>query len=87
MSEQLFKVGFDIRNYKDILPDIDEYRRHDEVMNLNEDDLDKCVWKVETPTIITEDYIRTEYRRIMKSGFWFILKGMPVWLPPNYYFF
>lgn len=83
----IFKVGFDIANYKDILPDINEYTKYDDVINLNEDDLDKCVWKVVEKPLLTSEEKKTEVRRVLDSGCWFILKGEPVWLPPNYYQF
>lgn len=83
----LFNVGFDIKNYKDILPNIHEYTQNDVVINLSEGDLDKCVWKVEEPTTLTSDYKKTEIRRVLDTGVWFILKGMPVWIPPHMYMF
>ena len=87
MASDLFKIGFNIHDYKDIIPNIHEYRKQDEVMNLNEGDLDKCIWYIDEPKIITQDYIQQEVRRVLKTGMWFILKGIPTWLPPNYYFF
>lgn len=84
---QLFHVGFDISNYKDILPDIDEYLKEDEIVNLYERDLDKCVWKVEEPKVLTIDYKKREIRRSLYTGCWMILKGMLIWIPPQYYFF
>lgn len=88
MASDLFKVGFDIHDYQDILPSVHEYRANgDEVLNLSEQDLDKCVWSIDEPKIITQDYIQQEVRRVVVTGAWIILKGMPIWLPPNYYFF
>jgi len=85
---QLFKVGFDIQNYRDILPDIIEYMKDDEVINLNEPDIESCVWFLEPePTVITQDYILQEVRRMLKTGIWIVIKGMTLWIPPNYYFF
>lgn len=88
MSE-LFKVGFHIEDYQDILPSVHKYRNDgDEVMNLDEDDLDKCVWvKQPPPAVITKQFIKREVNRVLRTGFWFILKGEPVWLSPNLYFF
>lgn len=83
----LFKIGFDIKNYKDILPDVHEYLKKDQVINGEEDDLDKCVWKIEEPKVITQEYIQQEVRRVIVTGCFLILKGMPIWVPPNYYFF
>jgi hypothetical protein len=88
MASDLFKVGFDIHDYQDILPSVHEYRANgDEVMNLQEQDLDKCVWRIEEPKVITKEYIEQEVRRIIQTGYWVVIKGMPLWLPPNYYFF
>lgn len=83
----LFNIGFDISDYKDILPDIDKYLEDDFVINLNEGDLDLCVWKIDEPLILTPDYKKREIRRVMDTGVWFVLKGMVVWVPPHYYFF
>lgn len=95
MPSNLFKVGFDINDYEDIHPSVHAYRRGDdlrgilpdEVINLEEDDLDKCVWTIDAPLIMTPDRKRIEIQRCMETGVWFILKGMPVWVPPNYYMF
>lgn len=87
MPSNLFKVGFDIHDYEDIHPSVHEYIKEDEVINLNEGDLDKCVWTIDEPLIMTPDRKRIEIKRCMDTGCWFILKGMPVWVPPNYYMF
>lgn len=89
MLSDLFKVGFDIRNprYKCILPKVEEYRVDDEVMNLDEQDPDKNIWTFSEPKVITQEFVKREVKRVLKTGFWFILKDMAVWLPPNYYFF
>ena len=58
-KSKIFKVGFDINDYYDILPDLKEYMKEDEVMNLNAATLEECVWRVEPdPEIITADYVR-----------------------------
>ena len=87
MGSNLFKVGFDIHDYHDILPKVADYRQDDEVMNLNEPDLDKCIWQIDEPKIITPDYIEREVKRVLRTGAWVVIKGMAMWLPPNYYFF
>ena len=79
MASNLFHVGFDIHNYEDILPSVHEYRRGnpkddilpDEVMNLNEADIELCVWKVDEPLIMTPHLKRIEIQRCMVTGYWF----------------
>lgn len=84
----VFNIDFDVLDYKDILPDVQEYWKDDDVINLNEGDIDRCVWKIEEdPKILTPDYIRREVRRTLKTGVWVVIKGMTLWIPPNYYFF
>ena len=41
----VFKVGFDIHNYKDIVPDVHEYRKVDEVINMDIVDIEDHVWR------------------------------------------
>jgi hypothetical protein len=83
----VFKVGFDIHNYKDIIPDVHEYRKIDEVINMEIVDIDDHIWRIDEPKVITQEYIQQEVRRVLRSGCWFFCKGHPIWLPPNYYFF
>ncbi|HJY22065.1 MAG TPA: hypothetical protein VJ279_04220, partial [Hanamia sp.] len=65
-----------------------EYTQNDYVLNLEEDDIDKCVWRIEEePLILTTEWKRREVKRCLDTGFWIILKGMAVWLPPQYYMF
>ena len=85
--DSVFKVGFDIHNYKDIVPDVHEYRKLDEVINMDIVDIDDHIWRIDEPKIITQDYIQQEVRRVLITGCWVFIKGHPVWLPPNYYFF
>jgi len=83
----MFKVGFNIVDYEDILPSLLSYVQNDKIMNEKSDDINECVWRIEEPEIITPEYIQQEVRRILKTGQWIYVKNMPVWLPPNYYFF
>ena len=83
----IFKVGFDLKDYVDILPSLADYRKEDEVINLRKDDIEKCVWTIEEHLIITPDIQKIEVKRCMDTGCWFILKGELVWVPPNYYMF
>ncbi len=89
MPSKVFKVGFDILDYRDIFPQekVSEYQKEDEVINLQLPD-DDCVWKAEEdPDTITSEYIQREVKRVLRTGVWVIIKGMAMWIPPNYYFF
>lgn len=80
-----FKIGFDIADWKDILPVFpDDYSK---VINADQDNIYKQVWvRQEFPHIITNEFILQEADRI-KNGVWILIKGMPIWIPPNYYQF
>lgn len=85
---QTFKCGFDIRDYEDIIP---AYPKTDEefsrVINMEYDDpLDQKWSKPIYPNIITRDYIYEQVLRV-KQGVWILIKGMPIWFPPNFYQF
>ncbi len=73
-SSKIFKCGFDISDYKDILPNIDEYLLSDELINIGEyekGNIDNCVWKkrIPTPEEIASPIFRSqEARRILKTG-------------------
>lgn len=83
-----FHCGFEIHEWDDILPDIEEYLKDDEIIHINETDINNCRWKKQSPpAILTPDYIKREVKRILRTGVWFLNKGMPIWLPPAYYSF
>ena len=79
-----FKIKFNILDYMDVCPmpptDIREYINWDKPQ-------DKCVWKKSIPDVITSRYKQQETIRVLRTGVWIIIKSMPVWLPPNYYYF
>ena len=91
-KSKIFKCGFDITDYKDVLPNIDEYTANDYV--INEDDwhkgnTDNCIWRKSVPTLdeINSPIFRAqEARRILKTGVWACISQEIVWLPPSYYF-
>jgi hypothetical protein len=83
----VFKVGFDIHNYKDIIPDVHQYRKIDEVINMEIVDINDHIWRIEEPKVITQEYIQQEVRRVLRTGCWVFIKGHPCYIPPNYYFF
>lgn len=93
MPNNTFKVGFDILDYVDILPSFKGYENGEDgldgdvLINSENYNEDECVWHFEEPLIITQDYIRQEVKRVLKTGVWIIIKSMQVWIPPNYYFF
>ncbi len=87
-----FKTGFDIKKYKDILPDPDEYLKHDFIINADDftkGNTDKCFWTRHIPTIAeinSEEYQQREARRTLKTGVWIAIKEEILWIPPNFYF-
>lgn len=91
-----FKVDFDILNYKKdgsmpILPSLDDYIKHDEIINYDDfekGNIDSCVWTRPIPTakeIASPSFREREVTRILKTGAWIAIKDTVVWLPPNYY--
>lgn len=79
-----FKCGFNISNYKDILPTIPT--DYSLVLNADKDVKDQFWAKQLFPQIITPDFLYQEGIRL-KQGVWILIKGMPIWIPPNYYQF
>lgn len=79
-----FKIDFNILDYMDVCPspptDIKDYINWDKPEN-------ECVWKKEVPDFVTPRYKQQEAIRVLRNGAWVIIKTMPVWLPPNYYYF
>lgn len=78
-----FKVKFNILDYADIFPtpptDIKEYINWDKPV-------EECVWKKNTPDVITSRHREQEIKRVLRTGVWIFIKEMPIWIPPNYYF-
>lgn len=79
-----FKCGFDIADYKHILPDIPT--DYSLVINADKDIKDQYWTRAEFPRIITPDFLYQEAVRL-KQGVWILIKGMPIWIPPNFYQF
>lgn len=80
-----FKIGFDISDWKDVLPSIPT--DYSKIINSEKDDILTQTWNRQPfPNIITPDFIMQEEDRI-KNGVWILIKGMLIWIPPNYYFF
>lgn len=79
-----FRINFDINNYLDILPPVpDDYSQ---ILNI-EKDIEDQFWQKELfPQIITSEFLFQEATRI-KQGVWVMIKGVPIWIPPNYYQF
>lgn len=88
-----FKIGFNIEDYQDILPNPTEYLKHDVIINnkeWNDGNLDECIWR--RPADAIDKYPSKavkarEIVRILKTGVWIMIKDQPIWIPPNYYFF
>lgn len=77
-----FKCGFNIDDYLDILPQLPN--DHSEVLNCDKDIEDQVWIKPLYPSIITHEFILQEATRL-RQGVWILIKGMPIWIPPNYY--
>lgn len=79
-----FKINFNILDYMDVCPppptDIKEYINWDKPEN-------ECKWKKHVPDHITPRYKQQEAIRVLRTGVWIFIKSMPVWIPPNYYYF
>lgn len=79
-----FKINFDIYDYLDILPKIPS--DYSVILNVEKDFKDQIWTKQKFPEKFTEEFILQENNRI-KKGVWIMIKGVPIWLPPNYYHF
>lgn len=79
-----FKINFNILDYMDVCPEpptnIRDYINWDKPEN-------ECIWEKEIPDLISPRYKKQETIRVLRTGVWIIIKSMPVWLPPNYYYF
>ena len=91
-GSKIFKCGFDIADYKDILPSYDEYRKKDFILNMdeyNKGNIDNCIWKKYHPTIAeinSPEFREREITRILKTGVFICISKEIVWIPPNQYF-
>ena len=79
-----FKINFDLRDYKEILPPIP--KDDADILNMDKEIPDQKWSKQPFPSIITRDFILQEAKRI-KQGVWILIKGQLIWIPGNYYFF
>jgi len=87
-----FKVDFSTYRYKDILPSLPDYLKHDFIINQEHRDkgrIEKMIWQKYVPEpgqIDSAEYRAQEMRRILYTGAWIWIKDYIIWLPPNYYF-
>jgi hypothetical protein len=88
---QIFKMDFDINDYTHLFPEMPK----DNSLILNSDiqEIDGHVWKKLSPpknkagqTVITQEFLLQESIRF-KEGVFILIKGVPMWIPPDYYFF
>lgn len=92
MATNIFNIDFDITDYKDILPSIDEYTSKDFILNMDEyekGNIDECYWKKHIPSIgeiNSPEFRKREAIRILKTGVWICIKEEICWIPPNLYF-
>jgi hypothetical protein len=85
-----FKCNFNIDDYKDILPPLPS----DETKILNIDKpIEEQYWRrIEEPRnsngeiTITPEFVLEEFTRI-RQGIWMLNKGVPIWIPGDYYSF
>jgi hypothetical protein len=86
---KFFKIDFDMEDYMDILPDINEYTKYDEVINYNHQvkgNTDFCIWQQQVIPNSTE-YREREAKRLLRTGVFIAIGEEVVWIPPNYYQF
>lgn len=89
---KIFNCGFDMADYMDIAPSLDEFQKHDQVINVrdwNKGNIPNCIWRKHIPTpdeIKSKEFREREATRILKTGAWLCLKEAVLWLPPSYYF-
>lgn len=92
MRSKIFKCGFDINDYLDIIPPKSELLKNDFVLNMDEyqkGNIDNCVWKKYKPTIQeinSPEFRQREHTRILKTGVLACISEEIVWIPPNLYF-
>lgn len=91
-DSKIFKTGFDMADYTDILPDANEYMRNDVIINIDQyekGNIDNCVWKRYRPSFAetkSPQFREREAKRILKTGAWVCISEELIWLPPSYYF-
>lgn len=79
-----FKCGFDMRDYRDVWPEMPDYI-DETIINSQYDSYDDRYWRKQTfPEIIGIDFLQQEAERL-KNGVWMLCKDEMVWIPPNYY--
>lgn len=90
-DSKIFKCGFDIMDYKDVVPDVDEYLKHDYIVNgdeWNKGNVHNCIWKKHVATaaeISSPEFRQREARRILKTGIFLCVSEEIIWLPPQMY--
>lgn len=91
-ESKIFKCGFDITDYQDILPLKADYLEKDYIINgdaYQKGNLDECVWeKYKAPFEETksEEFRSREIRRLLKTGVYICISEEICWIPPQYYF-
>jgi hypothetical protein len=91
-DSKIFKCGFDITDYRDIIPSLYDYERNDACVNSAEHkkgNIDNCVWVKNKPSIgeiNSPEFRERENRRILKTGIFIWISDEIVWIPPNEYF-
>lgn len=90
-DSKIFKCGFDIRDYRDILPDYTEYRKNDFTINAEahtKGNIDHCIWQKYKPQegeTSSPQFREREVRRMLKTGVYAWISEEIVWIPPPLY--
>jgi hypothetical protein len=90
-KSKIFKIDFDIQEYRDIVPDYKVYQETDQILNVSDwqkGNLDNCFWQKHTPTkaeISSMEWKAIEAKRCLKSGVFVAIREEVLWVPPSYY--
>lgn len=91
-ASKIFKCGFDITDYSDILPNYKDYIKNDFCINYDsyvKGNTDHCVWTKYKPLsgeTSSQEFREREVRRILKTGVFICISEEVVWIPPPLYF-
>lgn len=86
-----YNIDFSMSDYQDVLPDISEYLKHDQILGgreLEKGNIENCFWRKHIPTddeLKSDNFRETEVRRALRTGVWVANKSEVLWIPPNYY--
>lgn len=81
-----FKIDFKVENYHYLFPEQPEDKN--EIINYDIEDTYEHIWRRQIPPNgkVNIVWLDLEIKRI-RQGAWILIKGVLLWLPPQYYFF